>query len=36
MNQLSGRIGDPFGHAWLLGHSIENVEREQMQRRCTA
>ena len=26
---------DPFGHAWLLGHSIEKVTPEEMQRRYT-
>lgn len=30
------RLRDPFGHAWLLGHSIEKVEPEEMQRRYTA
>ncbi len=27
------RFRDPFGHEWLLGHSIENVSEEEMQRR---
>ena len=34
--ERSCRIRDPFGHAWLLGHSIEKVEPEEMQRRYTA
>jgi PhnB protein len=29
-------VRDPFGHTWLLGHSIEKVEPEEMQRRYTA
>jgi hypothetical protein len=27
---------DPFGHRWNIGHSIEDVTPEQMQRRYTA
>lgn len=27
------RLRDPFGHEWLLGHRIEDVSREEMQRR---
>ena len=34
--ERSCRLRDPFGHAWLLGHSIEEVEPEEMQRRYTA
>ena len=30
------RLGDPFGHEWLLGHEIEQVSREEMQRRFEA
>ncbi|HEX3141255.1 MAG TPA: VOC family protein [Rhizobacter sp.] len=30
------RVRDPFGHTWLLGHSIEQVTPEEMQRRYTA
>lgn len=30
--ERSCRLRDPFGHAWLLGHSIEKVEPEEMQR----
>jgi PhnB protein len=33
--ERSGTIRDPFGHEWLLGHSIEQVEPEEMQRRYT-
>ncbi len=29
-------VQDPFGHRWLLGHSIEEVSEEEMQRRLTA
>jgi PhnB protein len=34
--ERSCRIRDPFGHEWLLGHSIEEVTPEEMQRRYTA
>jgi uncharacterized glyoxalase superfamily protein PhnB len=34
--ERSCRLRDPFGHAWLLGHSIEKVEPDEMQRRYTA
>lgn len=34
--ERSCRLRDPFGHAWLIGHSIEQVEPEEMQRRYTA
>jgi PhnB protein len=27
------RLRDPFGHEWLLGHQIEEVSPEEMQRR---
>jgi uncharacterized glyoxalase superfamily protein PhnB len=30
------RLRDPFGHEWLLGHEIESVSREEMQRRIDA
>jgi PhnB protein len=33
--ERSGTVRDPFGHEWLLGHSIEEVEPEEMQRRYT-
>lgn len=31
--ERSGSIHDPFGHRWLIGHSIEAVEPDEMQRR---
>ena len=34
--ERSCRLRDPFGHVWLLGHSIEAVSPEDMQRRYTA
>ena len=34
--ERSCRIRDPFGHQWLIGHSIEKVTHEEMQRRYTA
>lgn len=34
--ERSCTIQDPFGHQWLLGHSIEEVTPEEMQRRYTA
>ena len=34
--ERSCRIRDPFGHTWLLGHNIEDVSHEEMQRRYTA
>jgi PhnB protein len=30
------RLRDPFGHEWLLGHPIESVSPEEMQRRYAA
>lgn len=33
--ERSCRIRDPFGHFWLLGHSIEKVTPQEMQRRYT-
>lgn len=33
--ERSGTVRDPFGHRWLIGHSIEKVEPEEMQRRYT-
>ncbi len=33
--ERSCRIRDPFGHSWLLGHEIERVSPEEMQRRYT-
>lgn len=34
--ERSCTIRDPFGHEWMLGHEIEKVEPEEMQRRYTA
>jgi uncharacterized glyoxalase superfamily protein PhnB len=31
--ERSGSIRDPFGHRWLIGHSIEKVTPDEMQRR---
>lgn len=31
--ERSGCVTDPFGHRWNIGHSIENVTPEEMQRR---
>lgn len=31
--ERSGAVRDPFGHEWLIGHSIEEVAPEEMQRR---
>lgn len=33
--ERSGNIRDPFGHRWNIGHSIENVSPDEMQRRYT-
>ncbi len=34
--ERSGSVFDPFGHRWLIGHSIEDVSTDEMQRRYTA
>ncbi|ACG72607.1 Glyoxalase/bleomycin resistance protein/dioxygenase [Anaeromyxobacter sp. K] len=34
--ERSGTVRDPFGHEWLIGHSIEEVSPEEMQRRWDA
>jgi PhnB protein len=34
--ERSGAVRDPFGHRWLIGHAIEEVGTEEMQRRYTA
>ena len=34
--ERGGTIRDPFGHEWMIGHSIEDVSPEEMQRRYTA
>lgn len=31
--ERSGVVRDPFGHRWNIGHSIEEVTAEEMQRR---
>ena len=31
--ERSGTVRDPFGHRWMIGHSIEEVSPEEMQRR---
>lgn len=33
--ERSGTVRDPFGHEWMIGHSIEDVSPEEMQRRYT-
>lgn len=33
--ERSGSVRDPFGHEWLIGHSIEEVTPAEMQRRYT-
>lgn len=33
--ERSGTIRDPFGYDWLIGHAIEDVTPEEMQRRYT-
>lgn len=34
--ERSGVVRDPFGHRWTIGHRIEDVSHEEMQRRYTA
>ena len=34
--ERSGVVRDPFGHRWTVGHRIEDVSPEEMQRRYTA
>lgn len=34
--ERSCRLRDPFGHTWLIGHEIEKLSPEEMQRRYTA
>ena len=31
--ERSGTVRDPFGHRWMIGHSIEDVTPQEMQRR---
>jgi uncharacterized glyoxalase superfamily protein PhnB len=33
--ERSGCVRDPFGHRWNIGHSIEEVTPDEMQRRYT-
>lgn len=33
--ERAAKLVDPFGHEWLLGSQIEDVSREEMQRRFT-
>lgn len=33
--ERSGTVRDPFGHEWLIGHSLEELTPEEMQRRYT-
>ncbi|MEH6434145.1 VOC family protein [Massilia sp. DD77] len=34
--ERGGVVRDPFGHRWNIGHSIEKLSPEEMQRRYTA
>jgi PhnB protein len=34
--ERSCRVRDPFGHQWLIGHELEKLTHEEMQRRYTA
>lgn len=34
--ERGGTIRDPFGHEWMIGHEIEKVTPEEMQRRWNA
>lgn len=34
--ERSGVVRDPYGHRWMIGHSIEEVTPEEMQRRYDA
>ncbi len=31
--ERSGTVRDPYGHEWLIGHSLEELSPEEMQRR---
>jgi PhnB protein len=33
--ERSGTVRDPFGHEWNVGHSLEELSPEEMQRRYT-
>ena len=34
--ERSGTVRDPFGYDWIIGHTIEELDPEEMQRRYTA
>ena len=34
--ERGGKVRDPFGHTWMIGHSIEQLTPEEMQRRYDA
>ena len=34
--ERGGMVRDPFGHEWLIGHQVEKVTPEEMQRRYNA
>lgn len=34
--ERSGAFRDPFGHEWMVGHSVEEISPEEMQRRWDA
>jgi len=34
--ERTGVVIDPFGHRWMIGHAIEKLTPEEMQRRYTA
>lgn len=34
--ERGGRVRDPYGHEWLIGHEIEKVSHDEMQRRYDA
>ncbi len=33
--ERSGTVHDPFGHWWNIGHSIEELSPDEMQKRYT-
>ena len=34
--EREGRLRDPFGHQWMLGSHIEDVDRAELDRRMQA
>ncbi len=34
--ERTGVVRDPFGHRWMIGHQIEDIDPQEMQRRYTA